>query len=132
MERKECVVVGAGLAGLAAAYRLTQEKRTILLRLHSRNSRTGLWKTLPTPTPYRGAQVKVVTALDIKQQPWQKEFFIGGAYAFYRPGQWFALRPELREPFQRVFFCWGTYCRLAGLMEGAVVTGKAAAAVLRY
>jgi cation diffusion facilitator CzcD-associated flavoprotein CzcO len=57
MERKECVVVGAGLA---AAYRLTQEKRTILLRLQSRNSRTGLWKTLPMPTPYRGAQVKVV------------------------------------------------------------------------
>jgi len=72
------------------------------------------------------------TALDIKQQPWQKGFFIGGAYAFYRPGQWFILRPELREPFQRVFFCWGTYCRLARLMEGAVVTGKAAAAVLRY
>ncbi|HKN71834.1 MAG TPA: FAD-binding protein [Terriglobales bacterium] len=97
MERKECVVVGAGLAGLAAAYRRTQEKRTILLRLQSRNSRTGLWKTLPTPTPYRGAQVKVVTALDIKQQPWQK----GAGWQ--------------------------------GFMEGAVVTGKAAAAaVLRY
>jgi monoamine oxidase len=26
MERKECVVIGAGLAGLAAAYHLTQKR----------------------------------------------------------------------------------------------------------
>jgi monoamine oxidase len=67
------------------------------------------------------------TALAIKQQAWQKDHFIGGAYAFYRPGQWFRVRPALLDPFKRVFFAGEHVADWQGFMEGAVVTGKAAA-----
>ena len=73
------------------------------------------------------------TALAIKQQPWQKDPFARGAYAFYRPGQWFTVRPALRKPFKKVFFAGEHIADWQGFMEGAVVTGKQAAnAVLRY
>jgi hypothetical protein len=38
----------------------------------------------------------------IKRQAWQEDPFVGGAYAFYRPGQWFADQP-LQHP-TRTFF----------------------------
>jgi monoamine oxidase len=72
------------------------------------------------------------TALDIAQQPWQRDPFTRGAYAFYRPGQWFTLRPALKKRFRRVFFAGEHIADWQGFMEGAVVTGKAAAqAVMR-
>lgn len=72
------------------------------------------------------------TAVAIKQQPWQEDRFTGGAYAFFRPGQWFKLRPPLSKPFKNVFFAGEHIADWQGFMEGAVVTGKAAAdAVLR-
>lgn len=67
------------------------------------------------------------TALAIKQQAWQKDHFVGGAYAFYRPGQWFKVRPALLESFKRVYFAGEHVADWQGFMEGAVVTGKAAA-----
>jgi monoamine oxidase len=73
------------------------------------------------------------TALAIKRQAWQAEPFTGGAYAFYRPGQWFTVRPALAKPFGRVFFAGEHIADWQGFMEGAVVTGKAAAdAVIKY
>jgi len=73
------------------------------------------------------------TALAIKQQAWQADPFTGGAYAFYRPGQWFTVRPALAKPFGRVFFAGEHIADWQGFMEGAVVTGKAAAnAVAKY
>jgi len=73
------------------------------------------------------------TALAIKQQAWQADPFTGGAYAFYRPGQWFTVRPALAKPFGRVFFAGEHIADWQGFMEGAVVTGKAAAdAVMKY
>lgn len=70
------------------------------------------------------------TAVAIEQQAWQKEPFTGGAYAFYRPGQWFTVRPILRRPFKKVFFAGEHIADCQGFMEGAVVTGKAAAAAI--
>jgi monoamine oxidase len=67
------------------------------------------------------------TAVDIKQQAWQKDPFTGGAYAFYRPGQWFTLRPALGKPFKKVFFAGEHIADWQGFMEGAVDTGKQAA-----
>lgn len=67
------------------------------------------------------------TALAIKQQPWQRDRFTGGAYAFYRPGQWFTVRPALARPFKNVFFAGEHIADWQGFMEGAVVTGKRAA-----
>ncbi|MFI5096679.1 MAG: flavin monoamine oxidase family protein [Candidatus Acidiferrales bacterium] len=71
-------------------------------------------------------------ALAIEQQAWQKDPFTGGAYAFYRPGQWFTVRPALQKPHGNVFFAGEHLADWQGFMEGAVVTGKAAAdAVLK-
>lgn len=66
-------------------------------------------------------------ALDIEVQAWQKKTW-RGAYAFYRPGQWFTLRPILQNPHKRVFFAGEHLSDEAqGFMEGAVQTGQDAA-----
>jgi len=64
----------------------------------------------------------------LHHKPWQRDECIGGAYAFYRPGQWFTLRPILSRPHMRVAFA-GEHLSEAwqGFMEGAVETGEAAA-----
>jgi len=69
-----------------------------------------------------------VKPLEIRRQPWQRQEWIGGAYAFYRPGQWFVVRPLLQRRHLRVFFA-GEHLSEAwqGFMEGAVETGEAAA-----
>jgi len=67
------------------------------------------------------------TAVDIERQAWQENAYTGGAYAFYRPGQWFSVRPALRRPFKRVFFAGEHIAEWQGFMEGAVETGVAAA-----
>jgi monoamine oxidase len=66
-------------------------------------------------------------ALTAKRQPWQKDKFIRGAYAFYRPGQWFTIRPILQRPHGKVFFAGEHIADEQGFMEGAVVTGRDAA-----
>jgi len=67
------------------------------------------------------------TALAIQQQPWQTDRFTRGAYAFYRPGQWFTVMPALKRRFGRVFFAGEHIADWQGFMEGAVVTGYDAA-----
>jgi len=71
---------------------------------------------------------KSFPATFLKRQAWQREDCIGGAYAFYRPGQWFNVRPTLARPHQRVAFA-GEHLSEAwqGFMEGAIETGEAAA-----
>ena len=69
----------------------------------------------------------VVTPIGIKRQPWQTQEWIGGAYAFYRPGQWFTIRPILQRPHVRVLFAGEHLADDQGFMEGAVRTGEAAA-----
>ncbi len=72
-------------------------------------------------------------AIDIKQQPWQNEPFLGGAYAFYRPGQWFSVRDALAARYQRVFFAGEHIADWQGFMEGAVTTGRLAAeSIMKY
>jgi monoamine oxidase len=72
------------------------------------------------------------TALALQQQPWQADRFTRGAYAFYRPGQWFSVRTALRKRFRRVFFAGEHIADWQGFMEGAVQTGyDAAKAVLK-
>jgi monoamine oxidase len=75
---------------------------------------------------------KLYQPLDVKQQAWQADSFTGGAYAFYRPGQWFRVRPILKRFHRRVHFAGEHLADWQGFMEGAVLTGEAAAnAVLR-
>jgi len=71
-------------------------------------------------------------ALAMQQQPWQADPFTRGAYAFYRPGQWFTVRNALRKRFGHVFFAGEHIADWQGFMEGAVQTGyDAAKAILK-
>ncbi len=67
-----------------------------------------------------------IVAIDVKSQPWQKVSWIGGAYAFYRPGQWFTVRPALQRAHGRVLFAGEHLADLQGFMEGAINSGEAA------
>ncbi len=69
-----------------------------------------------------------ITAQFLHRKEWQRDECIGGAYAFYRPGQWFKVRSALQRPHGRVAFA-GEHLSEAwqGFMEGAIETGEAAA-----
>jgi monoamine oxidase len=69
-------------------------------------------------------------ARDIQSYAWQRDRFTGGAYALYRPGQWFTIRPILRQPHGKVLFAGEHLADWQGFMEGAVVTGEEAAKAL--
>jgi monoamine oxidase len=69
-------------------------------------------------------------ALDVRRQPWQRDPWTGGAYALYRPGQWFDVRPHLLAPFGRIQFAGEHLADWQGFMEGAVASGEAAADAL--
>ena len=69
-------------------------------------------------------------ALDIHSYAWQRDPETQGAYAFYRPGQWFTLRPILHRPHGKVLFAGEHLADWQGFMEGAVVTGESAAKAL--
>jgi monoamine oxidase len=70
-------------------------------------------------------------ALNIQSMAWQRDAYTQGAYAFYRPGQWFTLRPILQQPHGKVLFAGEHLAEWQGFMEGAVVTGEAAAQALK-
>jgi monoamine oxidase len=67
--------------------------------------------------------------LDIATRAWQLEEFIGGAFALFRPGQWFAYQDQglLTAPHKRVHFAGEHLADAQGFMEGAVATGVRAA-----
>ncbi|HEX9422033.1 MAG TPA: NAD(P)/FAD-dependent oxidoreductase [Pyrinomonadaceae bacterium] len=69
-------------------------------------------------------------ALNIQSLAWQRDVYTQGAYAFYRPGQWFTLRPILQQPHGKVLFAGEHLAEWQGFMEGAVVTGEGAATAL--
>ncbi|HEX8633258.1 MAG TPA: NAD(P)/FAD-dependent oxidoreductase [Pyrinomonadaceae bacterium] len=66
----------------------------------------------------------------IQSMPWQRDPYTRGAYAVYRPGQWFTVRPALQKPHGKVLFAGEHLADWQGFMEGAVVTGEAAAQAL--
>ena len=66
----------------------------------------------------------------IQSMPWQRDRHTGGAYAVYRPGQWFTDRPVLQRPHGKVLFAGEHLADWQGFMEGAVVTGEEAAKAL--
>ena len=70
-------------------------------------------------------------AVNIQSMAWQRDAYTQGAYAFYRPGQWFTLRPILQQPHGKVLFAGEHLAEWQGFMEGAVVTGEAAAQTLK-
>ncbi len=58
---------------------------------------------------------------------WQRDKFTDGAYALYRPGQWFGIRPILQKPHGKVLFAGEHLADWQGFMEGAIETGESAA-----
>lgn len=68
--------------------------------------------------------------MNIQSYAWQRDQYTLGAYAFYRPGQWFTLRPLLARPHGKVLFAGEHVAEWQGFMEGAVVTGEEAAKTL--
>ena len=68
-----------------------------------------------------------IKPLAMVSQPWQHTQPLGGAYAFYRPGQWFSVRPALQAPHGHVRFAGEHIADWQGFMEGAVITGFEAA-----
>jgi monoamine oxidase len=68
-----------------------------------------------------------VHIIDIKRQAWQHNKLTEGAYAFYRPGQWFTVRKILARRFKNVLFAGEHIADEQGFMDGAIDTGQTAA-----
>jgi monoamine oxidase len=66
-------------------------------------------------------------AKGIASYAWQRDKYTDGAYALYRPGQWFGIRPVLQRPHGKVLFAGEHLADWQGFMEGAIETGEAAA-----
>jgi monoamine oxidase len=66
-------------------------------------------------------------AKGIASYAWQRDKYTQGAYALYRPGQWFGIRPILQRPHLKVLFAGEHLADWQGFMEGAIETGEAAA-----
>ena len=69
-------------------------------------------------------------AKGITSYAWQRDEFTDGAYALYKPGQWFGIRPILQRPHGKVLFAGEHLADWQGFMEGAIETGEAAADAL--
>lgn len=66
-------------------------------------------------------------AKGISSYAWQRDRYTDGAYALYRPGQWFGIRPILQRPHGKVLFAGEHLADWQGFMEGAIETGETAA-----
>ena len=66
-------------------------------------------------------------AENIASYAWQRDKYTDGAYALYRPGQWFGIRPILQKPHLKVLFAGEHLADWQGFMEGAIETGEDAA-----
>ncbi len=66
-------------------------------------------------------------ARGIRSYAWQRDEYTDGAYALYKPGQWFGIRPILTRPHGKVLFAGEHLADWQGFMEGAIETGEAAA-----
>ncbi len=69
-------------------------------------------------------------ARGIASYAWQRDEFTDGAYALYKPGQWFGIRPILARPHGKVLFAGEHIADWQGFMEGAIETGESAASSL--
>jgi monoamine oxidase len=66
----------------------------------------------------------------ISSYAWQRDEYTDGAYALYKPGQWFGIRPILQQSHGKVLFAGEHLADWQGFMEGAIETGEAAAKAL--
>jgi monoamine oxidase len=76
--------------------------------------------------------VGTIAAQKVIRQAWQgarpEAKFHGGAYALFRPGQWYGgLQATLKKPCGLVYFAGEHLADAQGFMEGAVASGEEAA-----
>ncbi|MFN2492730.1 MAG: flavin monoamine oxidase family protein [Pyrinomonadaceae bacterium] len=113
-----------GKQGILCSYAIG-EKADVLASQNSRRRSEIITQDL-LPLEKRAPHL----AANIQSMAWQRDVYTQGASAFYRPGQWFTLRPILQQPHGKVLFAGEHLADWQGFMEGAVVTGEAAAAAL--
>jgi len=114
-----------GKRGILCSYAIG-EKADVLAAQNSRRRSEMITRDL-LPLDERAPDL----AADIQSMAWQRDIYTQGAYALYRPGQWFTLRPILQQPHGKVLFAGEHLADWQGFMEGAVVTGEAAAQALK-
>ena len=110
-----------GSRGILCSYAVG-DKADVLASQTKSDRQAQLMRDLKAVSP------DAATALiDTFDQPWQEDPWVHGAYAMYRPGQWFRIRPLLEEPHGKVLFAGEHLGEWQGFMEGAVSTGEVAA-----
>jgi monoamine oxidase len=114
-----------GKQGILCSYAIG-EKADVLASQNSRRRSEIITRDL-LPLDRRAPEL----AANIQSLAWQRDPYTQGAYAFFRPGQWFTLRPILQQAHGKILFAGEHLADSQGFMEGAVVTGEAAAQVLK-
>jgi hypothetical protein len=120
--RADVVIVGAGIAGLIAAYRLRQAG--VSVRVFEAQGRPG-GRMHSLRGYFTDGQV---AGMKEARFHWPTHPFTRGSYSSYLPGQWTQIRGLERTPVGRLHFA-GEHCSLEaqGFMEGGCETGEAAA-----
>jgi monoamine oxidase len=113
-----------GPQGILCSYAIGEKADVLAAQNNQRRSDIITRDLLPLDK--RAAEL----ATSIQSYAWQRDRYTQGSYAFYRPGQWFTLRPILQQPHGKVLFAGEHLADWQGFMEGAVVTGEAAAKAL--
>jgi monoamine oxidase len=113
-----------GIEGILCSYAIG-EKAEVLAAQNDRRRMDIITRDL-IPLNERAPQL----ARNITSYAWQRDRYTQGAYALYRPGQWFTVRPLLQRPHGKVLFAGEHLADWQGFMEGAVVTGEEAAQAL--
>jgi monoamine oxidase len=113
-----------GPEGILCSYAIG-EKADVLAAQHDRRRMDMITRDL-IPLNERAQQL----ARAITSYAWQRDRYTQGAYALYRPKQWFTLRPLLQQPHVKVLFAGEHLADWQGFMEGAIVTGEEAARAL--
>ncbi len=110
-----------GPRGILCSYAVG-DKADVLASQTKADRQAQLMRDLKAVSPDAAA-----TLIDTFHQPWQYDPWVHGAYAMYRPGQWFRVRPLLEQPHGKVLFAGEHLGDWQGFMEGAVSTGEIAA-----
>ena len=66
-------------------------------------------------------------AVAIERYAWQEDKYTMGAYALYRPGQWFPVRESLSKNLKDVYFAGEHLADEQGFRDGAIDSGEDAA-----
>jgi monoamine oxidase len=111
----------AGTLGILCSY-ACGDKADVLAAQSKPERQAQLMRDLKAVNPDAAAAL-----IDTVDQPWQDDPWAHGAYAIYRPGQWFRIRPLLEAPHGKVLFAGEHIGDWQGFMEGAVSTGEIAA-----